>query len=153
VSSSWSRGCAIIWASRRQDSTRYLKSNARVSTCIRQLKYSRAQTLRLRARNRVACCVLCQKAVHLLSLSFKPLFALRIDFRECETFFLGTARAMGGNSSRSGASKDGNAKELGHVNMGRAIRRRTSWRTRVRGSLLCSKKGASASRATLLNVL
>lgn len=34
-----------------------------------------------------------------LSLSFKPLFALRILLRECETFFLGTASSHGGKSS------------------------------------------------------
>lgn len=33
-------------------------------------------------------------------MSFKPLFALRIDFRECEVFFFGTASRKGGMSSR-----------------------------------------------------
>ena len=37
---------------------------------------------------------------YLLCLSLRPLFALRIAFRECETFFLGTARRNGGMRSR-----------------------------------------------------
>lgn len=36
----------------------------------------------------------------LLRLSFNPLLALRIAFREWETFFFGTARRNGGKSSR-----------------------------------------------------
>lgn len=40
-----------------------------------------------------------------LSLSFSPLFALRMAFRECEVFFLGTASNHGGKSS----SSEGNA--------------------------------------------
>lgn len=51
--------------------------------------------------------------MHVLSLSFNPLFALRMDFRECETFFLGTASTMDGNSSSNGASKDGSAINVG----------------------------------------
>jgi hypothetical protein len=35
-----------------------------------------------------------------LCLSLRPLFALRMAFRECETFFLGTARRNGGMRSR-----------------------------------------------------
>jgi hypothetical protein len=33
---------------------------------------------------------------HPLCLSLRPLFALRMAFRECETFFFGTARRNGG---------------------------------------------------------
>ncbi len=35
-----------------------------------------------------------------LCLSLRPLFALRMAFRECDTFFLGTARRNGGMISR-----------------------------------------------------
>jgi NADH dehydrogenase (ubiquinone) 1 alpha subcomplex subunit 5 len=43
----------------------------------------------------------CNVALDGLCLSFSPLFALRIDLRECETFDLGTARTNGGKSSSS----------------------------------------------------
>ena len=36
-----------------------------------------------------------------LVLSFRPLFDARIAFRECETFFFGTAKRNGGKSSKS----------------------------------------------------
>ena len=42
-----------------------------------------------------------RNAKHALVLSFKPLFAARMAFRECETFFFGTARRNGGKSSKS----------------------------------------------------
>lgn len=38
---------------------------------------------------------------HALSLSFNPLFAARMAFRECETFFFGTASTTEGNSSHN----------------------------------------------------
>lgn len=38
--------------------------------------------------------------INLLVLSFSPLFDARIALRECETFFFGTARRIGGKSSR-----------------------------------------------------
>jgi len=37
---------------------------------------------------------------HPLCLSLRPLFALRMAFRECDTFFFGTARRNGGMRSR-----------------------------------------------------
>lgn len=40
-----------------------------------------------------------ESASHALCLSTSPLSALRIDLRECETFFLGTASKNGGKSS------------------------------------------------------
>lgn len=55
-----------------------------------------------------------------LSLSCKPLFALRIDFRECETLDFGTARTMDGNSSSNEASIED--RELGRVNGGELVR-------------------------------
>lgn len=48
---------------------------------------------------------------HSLCLSFNPLLALLMAFRECETFFLGTASSHGGNSSR----REGND-GMAHVN-------------------------------------
>jgi hypothetical protein len=59
------------------------------------------------------------KSHHALSLSFKPLLADRIAFRECETFFFGTARRIPGKiSSRSEANEGslnapGNEKRAG----------------------------------------
>ncbi len=50
-----------------------------------------------------------------LSLSFKPLFALRMAFRECDVFFLGTASSHGGKSS----SREGSA-GMAHENFGAA---------------------------------
>lgn len=41
-----------------------------------------------------------------LCLSFRPLFALRIAFLECEVFFLGTASRIDGNSSSNDSSGD-----------------------------------------------
>lgn len=55
-----------------------------------------------------------KRAIHVLVLSFRPLLALRIDFRECDTFFFGTASTIEGKSSSSGARRDGNASEVGH---------------------------------------
>lgn len=40
------------------------------------------------------------RSSHSLSFSWRPLFALRILLRECETLLFGTARTMGGRSSR-----------------------------------------------------
>ena len=44
-----------------------------------------------------------------LFLSFKPLFALRMAFFECDVFFLGTARRKDGRRSRIECN-DGNAR-------------------------------------------
>src|SRR5258707_6976415 len=41
----------------------------------------------------------------LLCLSFRPLFAARMAFLECDTFVLGTARTIGGKSSRNDRSE------------------------------------------------
>lgn len=54
-----------------------------------------------------------KRAIYVLVLSFRPLLALRIDFRECDTFFFGTASTIDGNSSSSGARRDGSASEVG----------------------------------------
>ena len=43
---------------------------------------------------------------HVLRLSLRPLLALRIAFRECDVFFLGTASKNGGNSSSNESSGD-----------------------------------------------
>ena len=45
-------------------------------------------------------------------MSFKPLLALLIAFRECEVFFFGTAKTHGGRSSRR-VCNDGGAKAKG----------------------------------------
>lgn len=47
-----------------------------------------------------------EKENHSLSLSFKPLLALRMDLREWEVFFFGTAKRNGGMSSRSASHAD-----------------------------------------------
>ena len=51
-----------------------------------------------------------------LSLSFKPLLADLIAFRECETFFFGTASRNGGKSSHNernaGNARIGEAHEI-----------------------------------------
>ena len=44
--------------------------------------------------------------VHALRLSLRPLLALRIAFRECDVFFLGTASKNGGNSSNNESRGD-----------------------------------------------
>jgi len=44
--------------------------------------------------------------VHALRLSLRPLLALRIAFRECDVFFLGTASKNGGNNSSNESSGD-----------------------------------------------
>lgn len=41
-----------------------------------------------------------------LRLSLSPLLALRIAFRECDVFFLGTASKNGGNNSSSESRGD-----------------------------------------------
>ena len=41
-----------------------------------------------------------RRDICLLCLSLRPLFALRIAFRECDTFFLGTAKTKDGMMSR-----------------------------------------------------
>ena len=43
---------------------------------------------------------------HALRLSLRPLLALRIAFRECDVFFLGTASKNGGNNSSSESRGD-----------------------------------------------
>jgi NADH dehydrogenase (ubiquinone) 1 alpha subcomplex subunit 5 len=43
----------------------------------------------------------------------RPLFALRMALRECETFFFGTARRIGGNRPPSASSSDGSVHVLG----------------------------------------
>jgi hypothetical protein len=43
---------------------------------------------------------------HALRLSLRPLLALRIAFRECDVFFLGTASKNGGNNSNNESSGD-----------------------------------------------
>ena len=55
-------------------------------------------------------------AANVLFLSFKPLFALRMAFRECDVFFLGTARTHGGRSSRREEGKDGKVQVNGERN-------------------------------------
>lgn len=49
---------------------------------------------------------------HILRLSLSPLLALLIDLRECDVFFLGTARSHGGRSSKRD-SRVGSAKVAG----------------------------------------
>lgn len=44
--------------------------------------------------------------MHALCLSFRPLFAARMDFREWETFFFGTASKKGGNNSNNDPRND-----------------------------------------------
>jgi len=48
----------------------------------------------IRIQNRTS-----QKTHDTLCLSFNPLLAARIDFRECDTFFFGTASRNGGKRS------------------------------------------------------
>jgi len=43
---------------------------------------------------------------HALRLSLRPLLALRIAFRECDVFFLGTASKNGGNNSNNESRGD-----------------------------------------------
>ena len=43
---------------------------------------------------------------HALRLSLRPLLALRIAFRECDVFFLGTASRNGGNNSSNESRGD-----------------------------------------------
>jgi len=52
----------------------------------------------------------------LLCLSFSPLLALRIAFRECDVFFFGTAKRNGGKRSRNDCNDGidhGEAKKAG----------------------------------------
>ena len=44
--------------------------------------------------------------VYALRLSLRPLLALRIAFRECDVFFLGTASKNGGNNSSNESRGD-----------------------------------------------
>jgi len=46
------------------------------------------------------------KQANALRLSLRPLLALRIAFRECDVFFLGTASKNGGNNSSNESSGD-----------------------------------------------
>ena len=47
-----------------------------------------------------------KKQANALRLSLRPLLALRIAFRECDVFFLGTASKNGGNNSSNESSGD-----------------------------------------------
>jgi hypothetical protein len=51
--------------------------------------------------DRLSTAKACNENRSVLCLSLSPLFADRMAFRECDTFFLGTARTNGGNKSSS----------------------------------------------------
>jgi len=57
-------------------------------------------------RMRSANCGINFDMAHVLRLSLRPLLALRIAFRECDVFFLGTASKNGGNSSSNESRGD-----------------------------------------------
>ena len=84
---------------------------------------------------------------HVLCLSFNPLFALRIDFLECETFFFGTASKNGGMSSMSDSHADCNEKPKGFGATWRAGRKALTKSGLAKGSLNAGSSGRAAGRA------
>ena len=73
-----------------------------------------------------------------LCLSFRPLLALLIAFRECDVFFFGTASSHGGKSSRS-EGNEGMAQVNGFGEARKAGTKAAAREMRKSGSLVAAE--------------
>ena len=87
-----------------------------------------------------------------LRLSLRPLLALRIAFRECDVFFLGTASKNGGNNSSNELSGDTVHPNVVHADAWGKKDARFGRKARVESAMVVAMTGPGLSVRTKVSI-